>query len=383
MANDRSRQRTVPDDVTEAPDQVDPDDVLFVDTTLTDDDWTFWPDATKRVLWGWKRDVGDHSRTVYYSATLCAVGERIGATNQYFYYTHRTTEDAADRLKRAGSDAIAAFDERFETATAAIESTAVEGFDRVEFEVGTPDDGDRARLTALLDRTPRDSTDESRTIDRVPLDDVTDVFPADLYAGSGVSYECGLPTLRQVHDWFCLDNYEREVFTHGDLDTLPETLRSAPFDSFRQFCDLHIRALTADPSPAQRTIAALYDAGHIRQVFSDNVDNMLAKVDVPFERTRGSGVLNERHPASFETDTLLVVGVAADRRDLIQQARRAGMDVVVVDPIDDVSLGVKHLDFVRERDRFHETTADEFFRRAREQFDLSLERGRTVSERAG
>ena len=43
-------------------------------------------------------------------------------------------------------------------------------------------------------------------------------------------------------------------------------------------------------------------------MFTDNVDNLLAKVDIPYERTRGSGVFNEKYPAIFAHRNLIVVG---------------------------------------------------------------------------
>jgi DNA-binding NarL/FixJ family response regulator len=89
---------------------------------------------------------------------------------------------------------------------------------------------------------------------------------------------------------------------------------------------------------------------------------MLCKVDVPFTRTRGSGVFNEKFPVEFRTGTLLVVGIAADRRQIIAQARQKRMNVIVVDPCMKVSHGVQHLNYLRATDRFYRCTADTFFR---------------------
>lgn len=367
MSEQQPCPNTVPTDVTAEPMDVNNDEVIFLPVELDKNDWEFWPQANKQVLWGWKRDVNDHSRAVYYSATLCEVDGQIGIADPYFYYTHRTDEEAAVQSHDQLDGARSAVRDQVRTVRSTLEPTDISGFKRATFEVNTPSWKDDARLTALLDRTPRDSVDNPSEINKTALDDLTDIFPVDLYAGSGVSYECGLPKLKEVHDWFCLDNYEKGVFTHSDLDTLPRELQQSPLQKFRQFASLHAMALTSEPAFSQREIADLYDESRIRTVFSDNVDNMFSKVGVPFERTRGSGVLNERYPATFETDTLLVVGVAADRRDLIKQARNAGMDVIVVDPIDEVSLGVQHLSYVREQDRFYETTANEFFSHVRRQ----------------
>ena len=139
-------------------------------------------------------------------------------------------------------------------------------------------------------------------------------------------------------------------------------LSEDPAHTIRNFCKLAVLALSAKPSRAQRTIAKLVRAGEIKQVLSDNVDNMLTKVGVPFHRTRGSGVFNEKFPVKFQTNTLLVVGVAADRRQIISQARKAGLKIIVVDPCGKVSHGVQHLNYMKKEDLFYRWTADKFFR---------------------
>jgi hypothetical protein len=110
-----------------------------------------------------------------------------------------------------------------------------------------------------------------------------------------------------------------------------------------------------------QAISDLRTSGWVRKVFTDNVDNMLAKVGVPFERTRGSGVFNERYPARFESERLIVIGVAADRRSIVSQARAQGVQVVVVNPCDRVAPMVRHLDYIRPTDLFFQVPAVSFF----------------------
>jgi hypothetical protein len=167
-----------------------------------------------------------------------------------------------------------------------------------------------------------------------------------------------------MHDFFCLDDRLNNSFTFGVADQLPLWLAKDPEKTISNFCSLHTKALTAKPSTAQNIIAEMWRRGHIKQIFSDNVDNMLAKVKVPFERTRGSGVFNERHPTEFKTKTLLVVGVAADRREIIKQARSRRMNVIVVDPCGRVSHGVQHHNFIKAKDHFVRLTANDYFKHA-------------------
>ena len=191
------------------------------------------------------------------------------------------------------------------------------------------------------------------------------MWPADLYVGSGVSYEAGLPTLCDMHEVFCVDNETQDSFTVGVSDALPRLLAEEGQDRLVKFCRVHVKALFAAPTPAMRAIAELMGAGMIRRIFTDNVDNMLCKTGVAFERVRGSGVFNERHAVEFASPRLIVAGVAADRRQMIRQARAAKLDVIVVNPCKKVSPNVTHLDYLKLHDRFFKWEAQRFFREVR------------------
>ena len=148
-----------------------------------------------------------------------------------------------------------------------------------------------------------------------------------------------------MHEVFCVDNETQDSFTVGVSDALPRLLAEEGQDRLVKFCRVHVKALFAAPTPAMRAIAELMGAGMIRQIFTDNVDNMLCKTGVAFERVRGSGVFNERHAVEFASPRLIVAGVAADRRQIIRQARAAKLDVIVVNPCKKVSPNVTHLDY--------------------------------------
>jgi hypothetical protein len=187
--------------------------------------------------------------------------------------------------------------------------------------------------------------------------------PADIYVGSGVSYEAGLPTLCDMHAAFGVDNEACTQFAVGQEDTLPHRLARDFAGAIAGFCSLHFGALSAAPTRAMWAIADLKKAQAIRKVFTDNVDNLLAKVNVSFERTRGSGVFNEPYPAEFASNRLIVVGVAADRRSIVRRARARGLEIVTVNPCQRVAPMVRHLDYVWQSDRFFQVTADTFFSR--------------------
>jgi len=147
----------------------------------------------------------------------------------------------------------------------------------------------------------------------------------------------------------------------GAADPLPRLLADEGSDRLLRFCQVHTIALLVEPTPAMLAIADLAAAGQIGRVFTDNVDNMLCKTGVSYERVRGSGVFNERYPVTFASPRLVVVGVAADRRQIIRQARAAGLDIIVVNPCKKVSPNVTHLDYLRLKDTFFKLEAQQFF----------------------
>lgn len=324
-------------------------------------DARFWPRANKRVLWGWKRDDESNSRTVFFTAVLARDRHGISARNAFFFYRHRTTASAARSIAGTLRASAALFSGRVCEPALHVEQHPSLGLATVTFKLGVPSPYHRDLACRLLRRQPRKTIAHSQLPDESKLANILSYFPVDIYAGSGVSYEAGLPTLCDVHDVFCLDDHEHHSFTFGDADLLPAWFADRGPEQLKRFCELHVKALSARPTPAQRVIADLRRRGLARKIFSDNVDNMLAKVGVPFERTRGTGVFNERHDAKFRSRTLLVVGVAADRRQLIRQARGRKMNIIVVDPCGKVSHGVQHLNFVRPTDHFFKMTAADFF----------------------
>jgi hypothetical protein len=112
--------------------------------------------------------------------------------------------------------------------------------------------------------------------------------------------------------------------------------------------------------------------GLVGLILTDNVDNLIAKTNVPFVRTRGTGVLNERFPVHLQSPRLIVVGVAADRRSIVAQARRQGREIVIINPCMRVAPHVRHLDYYRATDSFYKITAQEFFTAIRTEFGITL-----------
>ena len=321
----------------------------------------FWPRANRHVLWGWKRDAGDASRLVYFSGDVTLDGDVVRLGRGFFFYRHRADRGEAHTLLEQLERSTATMTRLLGKPELELTPCRRTGLGTLRYRVGIPLPADLDRTRRLQLRRPRAALARAHLPEPAPLRGLLGLLPFDLYAGSGLSYEAGLPTLCDMHDAFCLDDHQSDRFTVGRSDKLPWWLGEDPEAAMRGFCDLHLRALSAVPTYAQQVIADLHRRGGVSTVMSDNVDNLLCKVDVPFVRTRGSGVFNERFPAEFATRTLVVVGVAADRRQIVRQGRARRMRVVVVNPCSRVSPRVQHLNYLRPGDLFYRTTAEEFF----------------------
>lgn len=316
--------------------------------------------ANCEVMWGWKRDEEQRQRMIFFSGTLYVDPEsRVVLRDWYFYYSHRAQLEALDVLERQL---------QVPAVTAAIgqvrrERTGIQGMDRLVLAGGPGVVRCQPLIERLLQRRPRKTIPHGRfpPHQTVPLN-LRGQGDVVLYAGSGLSYECGLPTLAHIHHIFGVDDPDEGRLTFGLDDAIPAQLGSDYVELFSRFCDLHIQAFHVQPSTAHRRIQELHRDGIISRVLTDNVDNVFAKLGVPFVRTRGIGLFNDRHQVAFTESerTLLVIGVAADRRGIIAQARRHGMRVVVVNPHRPVSPRSQNLSYLRPRDRWFCMTADEF-----------------------
>ena len=311
-----------------------------------------WEQANRHVLWGWKRDVGAQKRMVYFSGELQADAAGVYLARYFLGYWTVTHASSADH--------IATCLRKTRLPRSELTRACSGELHRIQYLAGWPTTSDLRNFRRLKLRRPRK---QILRVNPTPASVVNarSLFPADLYVGSGLSYEAGLPTLCDMHEIFGVDSADSATFAVGESDSLPFKLMDEGSDRIRRFCTVHIGALTAEVTPAMRAIARFWELGYIRRIFTDNVDNMLTKVGVPFERVRGTGVFNERYPASFGSNTLIVVGVAADRRQIIKQARSAGCKIVTVNPISKVSPNVTHLDYVAPGDLFLKMTAFEFF----------------------
>ena len=306
------------------------------------------------VLWGWKRDrvTGGRrypeSRTVYFSADLKEVVGKIQIERAFFFLETRAREEDINILRgQIGESDVVTYPR-----------LGYEGYARMRMALGEPTDYDWSSVRRRLKGKPRITIAAPRLLP-LSLDyDISSFAPFAFCAGSGLSAESGLPLLGSIHSLFEVDNMETGELIFGANDTLPKRIISDPEGEFRKFCQFTIDAIKAIPSDSHRIIAKLYEQGVIRGVFTDNMDDILGKLNVPYTKTRLS-IFPDRFPVEFdpEVKSLLVVGVAVDRRDVIKQARKAGLKIIAINPVDEVAPHSRNMDYLS--DIFFRQTAAE------------------------
>jgi len=314
------------------------------------------------IVWGWKRDQEQPrlSRTIYFSGRLALSDTGVQIESPFFFYAHWGNADMMQPVVAQ----VAAISGWTDNGSAACEALhPAPGILLIRIIAGRPQPSDIKRLRALASRNP---DYPMQTPPTVPTSNSFDlrrlgVVGCDLLAGSGLSYEAGLPMLKEVHDLFYVDDGD-EGFCLGAKDQLPGLFMTDMERMFRRFSGWHVQAATCRPSRAHRYLIELHRAKFIHNVYTDNVDELFAVAGFDgATKVRGSGVVNEFFPVEFhpQSNALLVVGVSADRRGIIAQARTAGLKIVVVNPYLAVSPGAKNLDYLQDGDIYFRLPAGE------------------------
>lgn len=332
-------------------------DVLVVPLS-TDLSQSNWNNTNREVLWCWKRDEGFLRRTIFFQAQLDRNHSReIIIKNWYFFYNHRCNGQEIEYLydllnvpeivEYIGKPKVSRSDGKYKI---------------LELHGGSAKNEAMPIISRLMKRRPRKLIPQGHFPKPTSLKlDLKNISPFVLYVGSGLSYEAGLPTLAEIHKDFGVDDYQTQTMVFGQIDPIPMQLRNGVLNTFAKFIEFHISAAYAQPSDAHNKCAELYRAGFINRILTDNVDNLFNALGVPFERTRT--IFPGNVPYSFEESTkaMLVVGVAADRRSIIQQARKHGLKIIIVNPFQPVSPRAQNLSYIRSNDIWYRLTAKEFF----------------------
>ncbi len=316
--------------------------------------------ANPNILWGWKRDTGPKQRVIAFGGVIVASERKLCLNDWFFFYRSRAEADEITTIHRLLQNDVV---ER-EIGPSRMWNCNRTGLITVEVSGGPSMPEHMPLIQRLLRRRPRHRVPFGQfPIPTTMKLDLSALRPLVAYVGSGLSYESGLPTLASVHEDFGVDRMGSDRFTFGSEDPIPTLLANSVSETFGRFVSFHVRAATAVPSSSHGRIAELYRKGTISRILTDNVDNLFCKLNVPFTRTRGIGIFNDVCSTSFSDDEkyLLAIGIAADRRSVIRQARRAGLQVIVVNPQEDVSPLSQNLSYIRRRDTWYRMSAKEFF----------------------
>lgn len=316
------------------------------------------------VLWGWKRDKIENnmrypeSRTVYFSADLIESKGQVSIDRAYFFLENRAKKEEISYLvKQTGLSRIVG---NHEIRISVSGDPKFKEYSRFRMEVGTPNQFDRLAVERRLKGRPRLSIPPPRLVSESDTYDLSSYGPFALCLGSGLSAESGLPLLGEIHNLFEVDNRESGMLIFGAADNLPRRIVGSVDSEFRDFCQFTIDALRAKPSFSHQMIADLHRCGIVRQIFTDNMDDILEKVEVPYEATRLS-IFPDRFPVSFDPNvkSLLVIGVAVDRRKVISQARAAGLAIIAINPVFGVAPHSRNMDYLCRGDIFFKKKAKE------------------------
>lgn len=302
-------------------------------------------------IWGWKRDLVKDgkqyppSRTIYFNGS-------------YFYLSSRSAlKEIASLYKQIGKSRKIG---QFQLKSCIKSEPRYPGFARLVIEIGSPSKEDRQIVRRLLKRKPRLKIEPPKVILESSSFDISQYTPFVLYAGSGLSTESGLPLLGEVHQTFYVDDLEKGEFIFGIKDPLPKKLAQDISKVFALFDKFNHQAKLAKPSASHQIIKTLYQKGMIKQVLTDNMDDIFQKLGIPYTPTRLS-IFPDRFPIVFDKTikALLVIGVAVDRREVIKQARIQGLKIIAINPVLKVAPKSRNIDYLNDGDIFFKAKARE------------------------
>lgn len=178
---------------------------------------------------------------------------------------------------------------------------------------------------------------DTRGTPRIVTDirEILEFFPMQLEIGCGPSTEIGVPPLHVLHQAYGLSEIRTGRFLiTPEHDCLFNGITRDPEGFFRFASRICVSSVSVPLGVFYPLVKQMYDIGHIvGPVITHNFDGILRHIDVPFDKVRRyTEVYMEDYPFDPRAKSLLVVGVHADRRKIQAAARKAGLQVIYVDP---------------------------------------------------
>ena len=164
---------------------------------------------------------GGGSRSVYFSGSLARDSGSVLLDRYFFHFRTKIAGDPASLISD-GELACQRFAARRDPTDLKIQRE--KELTTVELSFGWPTEIDLDRVHRLKLRRPRKRIVTPQFPPPTETLHADALWPADLYVGSGLSYEAGLPTLCDMHNIFCVDNEAQDGFTVGTTDPLPRHL---------------------------------------------------------------------------------------------------------------------------------------------------------------
>lgn len=317
-----------------------------------------------QVLWGWKRDwVEDkkrypESRTVIFSADLGLDNHQtLFIKRAYFFLESRArTQEIKELVNTVGRSRNLS---GYRMKVRYWQDYYNRGYHHLRIQIGQPTGYDLKTVKRRLKGKPRQSIKPIKLIPSATNFDISKHTYICLYAGSGLSAESGLPLLGTIHDVFGVDDQQKGRLIFGSEDKLPQRLIKDVKREFAKYCQFNVDALKAKPSESHFLLQKLWQKKIIKQVFTDNVDDIFQKIKVPYTQTRLS-IFPDRYPVTFHRGikSLLVIGVSVDRREVIKQARRKGLKIIVINPVMGVAPYSRNIDYLYKGDLFFKGKAE-------------------------
>lgn len=307
---------------------------------------SFRCETLSQVVWGWRRSTWDEksSRLVYFAAACDYFDDSAQLSDSRLVIIRRGEELKAvrEQARRISGSRLEVSNDGFSVMVGAVTTEDQQRIDKL----------DRTRRHPVLDFSHVHETIEwpSR------LEKIGRLRPRlVVLAGSGLSYEAGVPTLSTLHQLFGVDGGPGTDFCLEDHDPLVTSLSVDTYSGFEERVkDFHSACARARPSQPHEDLRAAYLKEHISMILTDNIDDIFEKhlglVTFP---TRGDGLTSERYSqldsvlelVESSPHALLVVGVSADRRGIIKALSRS-IPTVIVNPALPVSPYSKNLDYL-------------------------------------
>jgi len=300
----------------------------------------------RQVVWGWRRSTWDEtfSRLVYFAADCYYVRDSAKLHDSRLVIIRR-----GDELEGLHKRALRIEEARVEFAK-----------NNLSLSIGSIRDEDEKKIERLngsrrhlvQDFSHFHETQEwQRRLDKIG----TKRPQLIVYVGSGLSYEAGIPTLPSMHTLFGVDGGPGTDFCLGATDPLMELLSANNFPWFSgRVQRFHSACARAKPSPSHRHLQRAYQRGRVSLVLTDNVDDVFERrFAIPTLPTRGDGLTSQRYAGLDEVikvvqsgpHVMLVIGVSADRRGIIEALAKL-MPTIVINPALPVSPSSKNLDYL-------------------------------------